>query len=547
MRLLQNFTIRMVMLTILGLFCLLWSGVGLYSVHALSEVSEGNDIDRHLVRQMTVLSQGNDQYFRFVTRLSRAMDVKIGGGTPDFAPAQQSLENMRQKLEEMKTLSPGPMNPDISRAVLSNWQALLEKGVIPQMQLAQQGSLTAWSEHASTVTPALSRAFGASAERFNHEAGAMLDNTRVMVDGKTYTIRILLITAVILGIAILIFTDRYLVAMMVKPLEHIRQQFQRIAQGDLSQPIETLGRNCVGRLVPLLRAMQDSLREAVSTIRAGSDNIWRGATEISTGNNDLSSRTEEQAAALEETAASMEQLTATVKLNADHARQASQLADAASLTAGKGGELVSEVVETMDGISASSQQIAEITTVINSIAFQTNILALNAAVEAARAGEQGRGFAVVAGEVRNLASRSAGAAKEIEALIGESVRRVAQGAQLVQETGATMDAILRGVTEVTTIMKQIASASEEQSKGISQVGVAITQMDSVTQQNAALVEQVSAAAAALERQTEDLQHSVQQFRLSASEPQQRVTAKAAPGVQRTASAPAQSADEWVAF
>lgn len=547
MRLLQNFTIRMVMLTILGLFCLLWSGVGLYSVHALSEVSEGNDIDRHLVRQMTVLSQGNDQYFRFVTRLSRAMDVKIGGGTPDFAPARQSLENMRQKLEEMKALSPGPMNPDISREVLSNWQALLEKGVVPQMQLAQQGSLTAWSEHASTVTPALSRAFGASAERFSHEAGAMLDNTRVMVDGKTYTIRILLITAVILGIAILIFTDRYLVAMMVKPLERIRQQFQRIAQGDLSQPIEALGRNCVGRLVPLLRAMQDSLREAVSTIRAGSDNIWRGATEISTGNNDLSSRTEEQAAALEETAASMEQLTATVKMNAEHARQASQLADAASLTAGKGGELVSDVVETMDGISASSQQIAEITTVINSIAFQTNILALNAAVEAARAGEQGRGFAVVAGEVRNLASRSAGAAKEIEALIGESVRRVAQGAQLVQETGATMEAILRGVTEVTTIMKQIASASEEQSKGISQVGVAITQMDSVTQQNAALVEQVSAAAAALERQTEDLQRSVQQFRLSASEPQQRVTAKAAPGVQRMASAPAQPTDEWVSF
>ncbi|EBA5289070.1 methyl-accepting chemotaxis protein, partial [Salmonella enterica] len=244
---------------------------------------------------------------------------------------------------------------------------------------------------------------------------------------------------------------------------------------------------------------------------------------------------------------SMEQLTATVKMNAEHARQASQLADAASLTAGKGGELVSDVVETMNGISASSQQIAEITTVINSIAFQTNILALNAAVEAARAGEQGRGFAVVAGEVRNLASRSAGAAKEIEALIGESVRRVAQGAQLVQETGATMDAILRGVTEVTTIMKQIASASEEQSKGISQVGVAITQMDSVTQQNAALVEQVSAAAAALERQTEDLQRSVQQFRLSASEPQQRVTAKAAPGVQRMASTPAQSTDEWVAF
>ena len=211
----------------------------------------------------------------------------------------------------------------------------------------------------------------------------------------------------------------------------------------------------------------------------------------------------------------MEQLTATVKLNAESARQASQLADVASTTASRGGSLVEEVVTTMSGISDSSKKIAEITTVINSIAFQTNILALNAAVEAARAGEQGRGFAVVAGEVRNLASRSANAAKEIEGLIADSVARVEQGAQLVNDTGTTMEAILRDVTEVTTIMKQIASASEEQSKGISQVGVAITQMDGVTQQNASLVEQVSAAAAALERQTEELQRSVQKFRLTA--------------------------------
>lgn len=427
MRLLKNFTIRIVMLAILGLFCLLWSGVGLFSLHSLSKISEGNDIDRHLVHQMTVLSQGNDQYFRFVTRLSRAMDVKMSGGTPDFAPAQQSLENMSKKLQEMKTLSPGPMDPEVAAAVLTKWQALLDNGVIPQMQLAKQGTLTAFAEHASTVTPALSREFGASAERFNATAGERLDTTRVMVDGKTSIIRTLIITAVILGIALLFFTDRYLVAMMVKPLGRIRQQFQQIAQGDLSHPIEDFGRNCVGQLVPLLCAMQDSLREAVSTIRSGSDNIWRGATEISTGNNDLSSRTEEQAAALEETAASMEQLTATVKLNAENAREASQLADTATETAGKGSTLVSEVVETMDGIAASSKQIAEITSVINSIAFQTNILALNAAVEAARAGEQGRGFAVVAGEVRNLASRSAGAAKEIETLIGESSRRVDQG------------------------------------------------------------------------------------------------------------------------
>ncbi|QMD05141.1 Tar ligand binding domain-containing protein [Citrobacter sp. RHB36-C18] len=546
MRLLKNFTIRIVMLAILGLFCLLWSGVGLFSLHSLSKISEGNDIDRHLVHQMTVLSQGNDQYFRFVTRLSRAMDVKMSGGTPDFAPAQQSLENMSKKLQEMKTLSPGPMDPDVAAAVLTKWQALLDNGVVPQMQLAQQGTLTAFAEHASTVTPALSREFGASAERFNATAGERLDTTRVMVDGKTSIIRTLIITAVILGIALLFFTDRYLVAMMVKPLGRIRQQFQQIAQGDLSHPIEDFGRNCVGQLVPLLCAMQDSLREAVSTIRSGSDNIWRGATEISTGNNDLSSRTEEQAAALEETAASMEQLTATVKLNAENAREASQLADTATETAGKGSSLVSEVVETMDGIAASSKQIAEITSVINSIAFQTNILALNAAVEAARAGEQGRGFAVVAGEVRNLASRSAGAAKEIETLIGESSRRVDQGARLVKETGLTMEAILRGATEVTVIMKQIASASEEQNKGISQVSVAITQMDSVTQQNAALVEQVSAAAVALERQTEELQRSVQQFRLSANDVQYAAASTVSPSADSKTSATAKK-DEWVSF
>ena len=245
----------------------------------------------------------------------------------------------------------------------------------------------------------------------------------------------------------------------------------------------------------------------------------------------------------------MEELTATVKLNADNASQASELAEVASVTASKGGALVKEVISTMDGISGSSKKIAEITTVINSIAFQTNILALNAAVEAARAGEQGRGFAVVAGEVRNLASRSAGAAKEIETLIADSVSRVEKGAKLVNDTGTTMEGILRAVREVTTIMKEIAAASAEQSKGISQVGVAITQMDNVTQQNASLVEQVSAAAAALERQTEELQRSVQQFRLTHEEEHKPTAAKLVkPDMSRgTARKPGVSSDEWVAF
>ncbi|QNQ21908.1 methyl-accepting chemotaxis protein [Kosakonia sp. SMBL-WEM22] len=547
MNMLRNFTIRAVLLVILGIFGVLWSGVGLYSVSSLSKVADGNEIDRQLVTQMTLLSQGNDQYFRFVTRLSRVMEAKAAGGTPDMAPVQQALDNMAKRLADFKAVSPGPIDPKVSEQVISGWQALLEQGITPQMQLAQQGSPEAYRAQANNVTPGLSRNFGVATESFNKAAAAMLDETRVMVDHQTSTTRAAIIVAMVLGLLILLFTDRYLVTMLVKPLNRIRAHFKLIAQGDLSQPLEDMGRNCVGQVIPLLLAMQDSLREAVSSIRHGSENIWRGATEISTGNNDLSSRTEEQAAALEETAASMEELTATVKLNADNASQASKLAEVASDTASKGGALVKEVITTMDGISGSSKKIAEITTVINSIAFQTNILALNAAVEAARAGEQGRGFAVVAGEVRNLASRSAGAAKEIETLIADSVSRVEKGAQLVNDTGATMEDILRGVREVTTIMKEIAAASAEQSKGISQVGVAITQMDNVTQQNASLVEQVSAAAAALERQTEELQRSVQKFRLTSRE-EHKSAAHVLPELSRgPARKSAASSDEWVAF
>lgn len=549
MNMLRNFTIRAVLLVILGVFGVLWSGVGLYSVSSLSKVADGNEVDRQLVTQMTLLSQGNDQYFRFVTRLNRVMEAKAAGATPDMAPVQQALDNMAKRLADFKAVSPGPMDPNVSEQVIAGWQALLEQGVTPQMQLAQQGSPEAYRAQANNVTPGLSRNFGLANENFNKAAGVMLDETRVMVDHQTSTTRAAIIVAMVLGLLILLFTDRYLVSMLVKPLARIRAHFNLIAQGDLSQPLEDMGRNCVGQVIPLLLAMQDSLREAVSSIRHGSENIWRGASEISTGNNDLSSRTEEQAAALEETAASMEELTATVKLNADNASQASELAEVASVTASKGGALVKEVISTMDGISGSSKKIAEITTVINSIAFQTNILALNAAVEAARAGEQGRGFAVVAGEVRNLASRSAGAAKEIETLIADSVSRVEKGAQLVNDTGTTMEGILRAVREVTTIMKEIAAASAEQSKGISQVGVAITQMDNVTQQNASLVEQVSAAAAALERQTEELQRSVQQFRLTREEEHK----PAAPNLVKpdmgrgAARKPGASSDEWVAF
>ena len=251
--------------------------------------------------------------------------------------------------------------------------------------------------------------------------------------------------------------------------------------------------------------------------------IYSGASEIATGNNDLSSRTEQQAASLEETAASMEQLTATVKQNAENARQASHLALSASETAQRGGKVVDNVVQTMRDISTSSQKIADIISVIDGIAFQTNILALNAAVEAARAGEQGRGFAVVAGEVRNLAQRSAQAAREIKSLIEDSVGKVDVGSTLVESAGETMAEIVSAVTRVTDIMGEIASASDEQSRGIDQVGLAVAEMDRVTQQNAALVEESAAAAAALEEQASRLTEAVAVFRIQQQQQQQRET------------------------
>ncbi|QMI05510.1 methyl-accepting chemotaxis protein IV [Citrobacter sp. RHB25-C09] len=301
--------------------------------------------------------------------------------------------------------------------------------------------------------------------------------------------------------------------MIVQPLAIIGSHFDSIAQGNLARPIAVYGRNEISAIFASLKAMQLALRETVSDVRQGSLAMHTGISEIASGNNDLSSRTEEQAASLAQTAASMEQLTATVGQNADNARQASGLAKSAADTAKTGGIQTSKVASTMDEIAASSQKIGDIIGVIDGIAFQTNILALNAAVEAARAGEQGRGFAVVAGEVRNLASRSAQAAKEIKGLIEESVDRVQQGSQLVGTAAQTMNEIVKSVTRVNDIMGEIASASDEQRRGIEQVAQAVSQMDQVTQQNAALVEEAAAATDQLAMQADTLSARVAVFKL----------------------------------
>jgi methyl-accepting chemotaxis protein len=289
----------------------------------------------------------------------------------------------------------------------------------------------------------------------------------------------------------------------------------RIADGDLTVSVKTRADDRKS-LLYAMRRMQEGLMHTVSAVRRGVEEINVGAREISAGNTDLSSRTEEQAASLEETAASMEQLASTVKQNADNARQANQLAASASEVAERGGAAVSEVVHTMREISGSSSKISEIVSVIDGIAFQTNILALNAAVEAARAGEQGKGFAVVAGEVRTLAQRSASAAKEIKSLIEDSASKVSMGEAQVDRAGRTMQEIVQSVKRVTDIMGEIAAASEEQARGIDQVNQAVSQMDEVTQQNAALVEQSAAASGAMQDQAQGLMRAVGVFKLNAA-------------------------------
>ena len=300
---------------------------------------------------------------------------------------------------------------------------------------------------------------------------------------------------------------------ITRPLARAVGLAQQVASGDLTADIQAASKDEVGELLAALKRMNDSLLTTVSQVRAGTETIVTASQQIATGNLDLSARTEQQAGALEETASSMEELTGSVRQNADNARQANTLAQSASEIAARGGSVVSEVVSTMESINESSKKIGDIIAVIDGIAFQTNILALNAAVEAARAGEQGRGFAVVASEVRNLAQRSAAAAKEIRTLIMDSVAKVDAGGRLVEEAGATMQEIVQGIARVTDVMAEITSASAEQAVGIEQVNAAITQMDGVTQQNAALVEEAAAAAASMQDQAAVLSQLVSTFKV----------------------------------
>ncbi|WP_289366550.1 methyl-accepting chemotaxis protein [Pantoea stewartii] len=442
-----------------------------------------------------------------------------------------------------------PVGIELDKQLQARFKDYLQKGLMPMIEAAKQNSFEEIIAD-ETAADKLDKAYKdvlMKAIQMRNQRSMDIKQQAIEQVKTGYTT---MLVAFIASVVIVLLAFALLRKVVIKPLRQSLHRIDLIAHGDLTVPPSACGRNEPGMLLSNLQRMQSSLAQTVGAVRDGAIAIFQSAGEIASGNTDLSSRTEQQAASLEQTAASMEQLTATVKQNADNAHHACQLASDASEKAQSGGEIVNRVVKTMDDISGSSKKIAEITSVINSIAFQTNILALNAAVEAARAGEQGRGFAVVASEVRSLAQRSAQAAKEIEGLIATSVGLVNNGTELVSDAGTTMMKTVDAFQRVNDIISEIAVSSDEQNRGIQQVSHAITEMDAVTQQNASLVEEASAAAASLEDQADKLTKAVAVFKLERAPltPSDTPTIVVAPAVPAfAAAAPKKGHDNWEAF
>ena len=545
----KNFRIKHVITSVTGALIAVTmavGGLGYYSTQRSVDLLENTAL--HAAKQQLTLA---NMVHRMESNRSQVLQALQHNPESKYAvmhdhPLANHFNNIKSNTAELEkerdALLASLHRPEIKEAV-ARWQDVSE-GFGVQMTLDAARALEAgdWDLAQSILIKQINPTYLKGQKAYKElQDGMSARNIQQSEElhAELRQLNILSIGAIVFAILLAAAATVYLVRAITGPLGAAVGLARRVADGDLSARIEVDSRNEFGQLLGALRDMTASLSGIVGEVRSGSDVIATASSQIAAGNMDLSSRTEQQASAIEETAASVEELTTTVRQNADNARQANNLAATASDVATRGGAVVAEVVDTMGAINESARKIVDIIAVIDGIAFQTNILALNAAVEAARAGEQGRGFAVVASEVRNLAQRSASAAKEIKALITDSVDKVDSGSRLVGQAGATMEDIVQSVRRVADIMAEITAATSEQSAGIEQIHQAISQMDQVTQQNAALVEEAASAAQSLQESAAGLAERVSVFRVEEAE---RAQGPAVPAAPRTRlAAPAQVA------